>query len=601
MSTTASAAQSVAGSAAAPADARSEARVLLADRAAQLYSQLPLGIAGSVMLIVVAVYALRATAAPWAITGWSAAALAVTAARGALWWAYQRSPRRAEDARHWMRWLAIGALANGTIWGVLAGLFFQLQPELENLFLILVLAGVLVGGIATYAASWSLYALYGAPVILPFTYNLVTSEDDLLRALAFLVPLFYAACVGVAYRLNHLFLSGFRSQFAFRRLNTEYSALNQRLAQQLEELAAARRQVDESGRKLALFVERSPVAVFELDARGRALHVNPTAETLFGHAASELGGREVAELLFAAAPRAEIVTRWREMLRTRQPALLLRQPTQRRDGSEIICEWSLTPLVSPEGRVISVIAQGRDMTQQLEAERLKQEFTSTLSHELRTPLTAVIGALQLLNSGALGSLGGEALELTAIAERNSQRLLDLINDLLDLEKIESGRLPMELQPMPLDELVRESLTLNRAFADRFRVRLELSDDLAPAWVRVDRRRMLQVLTNLLSNAAKFSPEGAVVEVTVDDLGRQLRVGVHDRGPGIPLSFHSRIFSRFAQADMSFTRQKGGTGLGLAICRRLMDLMGGQIGFGDRPGGGTTFWIELPKYVAPSDA
>ena len=593
MNPIAAATEAVRPSARADSAVTPEPRLLVADRAAQLYSQLPVGLAASVAIIVVAVYALRYSSHGWVVYGWAGMALAITAARAGLWWGFQRSANTGQ-ARRWMRRLAIGALANGTIWGVLASMFFGLTGEHEQLFIVLVLAGVMVGGISMYAASWPMYALYGAPIALPFTYGLATHEEHLLQAVAVLVPMFYAVSVGVAYRLNQLFLSGFRSQHAYRKLNAEYTALNQRLAQQLEELSVARSQVEASGRKLALFVERSPIAVFELDPQGRALHVNPAAENIFGYGENELSGRVIAEYLFPPERRLEVAVRWKAMLHTRQPAMLLRQRTRRRDGNEIVCEWSLTPLVNSEGRVISVIAQGRDITQQLEAERLKQEFTSTLSHELRTPLTSVIGALQLVNSGVVGAPDAETLELTAIAERNGQRLLELINDLLDLEKIESGKLPVELQVMPLDELVREALVLNRTYGDRFKVCFEVTGELLPARVRVDRRRVLQVMTNLLSNAAKFSPEGAVVEVSMLDQGAQVRVGVHDRGPGIPASFHARIFSRFAQADMSLTRQKGGTGLGLAICKRLLELMGGRIGFSERADGGTTFWFELPK-------
>jgi PAS domain S-box-containing protein len=594
MSSTATASQSAPAHAQPASDAPLELQQLTADRAAQLYSQLPAGIVASVVLIVVAVYALRGSNYTWVVYGWSAVALAVTAVRAVLWWLYQRDRERDAEADRWMRWLAIGALASGTLWGVLASLFFELQNDLEHLFILMVLGGVLVGGIAMYAASWPIYAVYGAPVVLPFTYGLVTHELELFRVLSPLVPMFYAACVGVAYRLNTLFLSGFRAQQSFRKLNTEYVTLNQHMERQLDELALSRWRVEESGRKLALFVERSPVAVFELDPQGRALHVNPAAEALFGYAGSELDGRALADVLFSPERRAEILSHWRSLLRERTPITRLRQTTPRRDGHEIICEWSLTPLVNAQGRVISVIAQVRDITQQLEAERLKQEFTSTLSHELRTPLTAILGALQLVNSGALGSASPAIQELTEVAERNGQRLLDLINDLLDLEKIESGKLPVELQAMRLDELVREALTLNRAFAERYKIRLEAASGLCESLVRVDRRRMLQVLTNLVSNAAKFSPEGSVVEVTLEERGTQLRLGVHDRGPGIPASFLGRVFTRFSQADMSLTREKGGTGLGLAICKRLVELMGGHIGFHDREGGGTTFWIDLPK-------
>jgi len=226
---------------------------------------------------------------------------------------------------------------------------------------------------------------------------------------------------------------------------------------------------------------------------------------------------------------------------------------------------------------------------------MKKEFTSTLSHELRTPLTSIVGSLQLINSGVLGEVDKDVLDLTHVAERNSQRLLDLINDILDIEKIESGKLTMMPELISLDEVVGESLVLNKGFAERFQVRYQARGALLPVQVKADRKRLLQVMTNLLSNAAKFSPPGEPVEVTMEDHGAKVRVGVHDHGPGIPENFRGRIFARFAQADSSVTREKGGTGLGLAICKRLIELMDGRIGFTDREGGGTVFYFELPKH------
>jgi len=169
----------------------------------------------------------------------------------------------------------------------------------------------------------------------------------------------------------------------------------------------------------------------------------------------------------------------------------------------------------------------------------------------------------------------------------------LINDILDIEKIESGKLSLVPEVLSLEELVRESLVLNRAFGERFKVRFDFPGCPVPARVHVDRKRVLQVLTNLLSNAAKFSPEGGTVEITLEDRGENLRIGVHDRGPGIPEAFRPRIFGRFNQADSTTSRQKGGTGLGLAICKHMIEMMEGTIGFEDREGGGTTFWFEFP--------
>src|SRR5262249_43583487 len=159
-----------------------------------------------------------------------------------------------------------------------------------------------------------------------------------------------------------------------------------------------------------------------------------------------------------------------------------------------------------------------------------------------------------------------------VAERNGQRLLDLINDILDIEKIESGKLTMSPEVFAVDELVGEAMLLNKAFGERFKVRFEKHGDLGGGQVLADRKRLLQIMTNLLSNAAKFSPEGATVDVQMSSDGWAIRVAVQDRGPGIPEAFRSRIFGRFAQADSTASRQKGGTGLGLAICKRLVELM-----------------------------
>jgi PAS domain S-box-containing protein len=584
---------SVASARAAARDAV-DPRKVLADRVEQLYSQLPLGLAATVIVGAIAAYELRHGRFVEVVLFWCGLVAIVTAARAALYWAYRRSTDRLGEADQWIRWLGISALANGVTWGFAAAVFFPSHADEQQVFLALLLAGVMSGGIPMYAASWPMFAAYAGGIVVPFTYVLGAYGNRLFTEIAFLVPVFYVVSIGIAWRLNQVFYSGYRLRHAYGKLTEDYTALNRRLEEQLTELAEARRQVEASGRKLALFAERSPIAVFEFSPKGTVLSVNPAAENLFGYAATEAAGRSTLELLHPPIGRDKALRDWREMIRTRKPVFGLRYVCVRRDGTEIVVEWSLTPLVNPEGRVISVIAQGRDITQQLEADRVKQEFTSTLSHELRTPLTSIIGSLQLINSGVFGEPDKEILELTTIAERNGQRLLDLINDILDVEKIESGKLNLDLQVVPLDELVRESLVLNRAFAERFHVRLGPAGELLPAPVTLDRKRVLQVMTNLLSNAAKFSPEGGAVEVTMQERDGQVRVSVHDRGPGIPENFRGRIFGRFAQADMSATRQKGGTGLGLAICKRLIEMMSGRIGFDDREGGGTTFWFELPR-------
>jgi|CXWL01.1.fsa_nt_gi PAS domain S-box-containing protein len=571
-------------------------RRVLADRVEQMYGQMPLGIAGSFIISVIAAYELRQGRYVEIVVFWAGLVVLLTAASAGLYWSYTRSASKATEAAQWLRWLAISALANGATWGFAGAVFFPSHADEQQVFLAFLLAGMVAGGVPIYAVSWPVYALYAAGIVFPFTYVLGTFGNRLFAEIALLVPAFYAMNVGVAWRLNQVFDSGYRLRHAYGKLTEDYTALNQRLEQQLVELDEARRQVEASGRKLALFAERSPIAVFELDDGGNILTFNPAAEHLLGYSSPDVIGRAAADLLFTESIGTGVRDEWSRILASRAPIIGWRLNVVRHDGVEITCDWSLTPLVNSDNNVVSVIAQGRDITQQLEAERMKQEFTSTLSHELRTPLTSIIGSLQLINSGVMGDIEKDTLELTTIAERNAQRLLDLINDILDVEKIESGKLSLQLDAVDISEAVTESLTLNRAFAERFKVKLLAAGEVRPVVVNADRKRVLQVMTNLLSNAAKFSTEGTAVEVTVEIIdNRTVRVGVHDTGPGIPESFRNRIFGRFAQADMSHTRQKGGTGLGLAICKRLIELMGGRIGFSDRTGGGTTFWFELPKH------
>jgi PAS domain S-box-containing protein len=432
-----------------------------------------------------------------------------------------------------------------------------------------------------YAASWPVFAAYAAAIALPFTYVLATFGSRLFAEIALLIPLFYGVSVAIAYRLNSVFLSGYRLRHAYQR--------------QLVELEGARRQIEASGRKLALFAERSPIAVLELDREAVVHAVNQAAELLFGYAADELIGGSVKRVVLPSY-HAEFDRQWQLLVASRQPLTGINLRNLRRDGLTVVCEWTVTPLVNREGQLVSVIAQGRDVTAQLEAEQMKKEFTSTLSHELRTPLTSIIGSLQLINAGVLGEVPKDMMELTEVAERNSQRLLDIINDILDIERIESGKLTLNPQVLRVDELVREAMVLNKGFGERFKVRFEAKGPLTKREIRADHKRLQQVMTNLLSNAAKFSPEGEVVEITAEDQGAWLRVAVHDRGPGIPEAFRARIFGRFNQADSTTSRQKGGAGLGLAICKRLIEMMQGRIGFQDRDGGGTTFWFELPAHA-----
>ena len=245
--------------------------------------------------------------------------------------------------------------------------------------------------------------------------------------------------------------------------------------------------------------------------------------------------------------------------------------------------------------VIGFFTLGTDVTELKRIDRMKSEFVSTVSHELRTPLTSIRGSLGLVSGGVAGALPERAKSLVEIAKNNCERLIRLINDILDSEKIESGKMQFELQSLELLPLLQQTLADNEGFAAQHQVKLILHAPRQPLKVQVDSDRLLQVMTNLLSNAIKFSPAQGTVLVLLGRHAGRVRVEVSDNGPGIPEEFRQRIFQKFSQADSSDTRQKGGTGLGLAISKAIIERMDGGLGFTSKVDVGTTFFFELPEW------
>jgi len=268
------------------------------------------------------------------------------------------------------------------------------------------------------------------------------------------------------------------------------------------------------------------------------------------------------------------------------------------DGVRLSMLVSVTALRDPDGALTGFLYVGRDITRRKEVERLKKEFISTVSHELRTPLTSIRGALGLLEGGALGALPEPAREIVQIARFNSERLIRLVNDILDIERIDAGRLELTIEDLDPAELVAAALNENRASAEQAGVTLT-GEVGARGLVRADRDRIMQVITNLLSNAIKFSNRDSTVSLTTiaGETGR-VRFAVTDCGLGIPAEQIEKLFGRFQQLDSSDSRQKGGTGLGLAISKAIVEHHGGEIGVVSTADVGSTFWFELARSSSP---
>lgn len=348
---------------------------------------------------------------------------------------------------------------------------------------------------------------------------------------------------------------------------------------------------DASARQQAI-LDSTTDAIVTLNPSGSIESLNRAARTMYGYGEDELLRRDISVLFDLAPERGETQT-FLERLSIEDDGRgrMMEIISRRSDGASIPTEVAVSPMHLPTG--VHIVAVVRDATERHRVSRMKTEFVSTVSHELRTPLTSIAGSLGLLAGGAAGQLPDRAKRLVGIAHANSERLVRLVNGILDIEKIESGQMRFDLRPISLTDLLARTVEANLGFAGEYGVQLDLIETETPALVLGDADRLVQVFTNLLSNAVKFSPTGGTVSVRVSAREECWRVSISDQGRGIPEEFRPHLFEKFTQADSSDTRAKGGSGLGLSIAREIAHRHGGTVSFDTAEDQGTSFHVDLP--------
>lgn len=332
--------------------------------------------------------------------------------------------------------------------------------------------------------------------------------------------------------------------------------------------------------------------VYQSTHDGRLLTANPMLVRMLGYESKEeLLAVDIRSLYVNPDQRTKLIQKLEEEgeLRNAELALL------RKDGQQLVVLENARTVRDQAGIILNYEGTLTDITERKKVDQMKDELISVVSHELRTPLTSIQGSLAYL-SDRIASIDPEKVrKLVDLASRSSQRMMRLINDMLDVNKIESGKMVFQLKPLELMPLVQYAIDVNQPYADQLGVKLVLDEIHPGARVNADSDRLVQVMTNLLSNAAKFSSPGGIVSVSVSDRGESVRVSVTDRGPGIPESFRSKVFQKFAQADNPVARQQQkGSGLGLSISKAIVERLGGTIGFETKTGAGATFYFELPE-------
>lgn len=370
---------------------------------------------------------------------------------------------------------------------------------------------------------------------------------------------------------------------------TQSWANNKRIFTGIVRDITEKKQIDLYQKQLTAIVESSSDAIISKTLDGMITSWNPGAEQLYGYSAAEV----LNQSIFTIVPdeKKDEIKNILIKLKEGQNVPYFETERRHKDGHLIQVGIAISAIKDTDGKTIGASVIASDITERKKIDRLKNEFVSLVSHELRTPLTSIQGSLSLLVGGIAGELPDKAQKLLNIAKQNSERLIRLINDLLDIEKIESGKIEFKLEKLNIKKVVKEAIKVNQSYAEKFRMNIVLNreDD---AYVLIDKDRILQVLANLLSNAIKFSA-GNIVKVDIQKTANDVRVSVTNEGAGIPKDFQKRIFQKFAQADSTSTRAVAGTGLGLSISKEIVEKLNGQIGFISEPNKETTFYFDLP--------
>jgi PAS domain S-box-containing protein len=361
------------------------------------------------------------------------------------------------------------------------------------------------------------------------------------------------------------------------------------VAHDITERRLAEEAVKESERRIRSMIENMIVGLIVVSRQRKILVANRSATEMFDYRWEELEGRDVVSLfaesasLASEAEREEFFSQLTEKARHH----VLGQEALKQSGEDFPVQMSMGDFTL--GQEDCYLLNILDVSELREIERKRREFVATVTHELRTPLTSICASMALLSTNQ--SIDERSREMLQITDRSTQRLIKLINDLLDVDKLETGQLFMEMDLVIMSQAVKRSLEAVSAFAAKQNVTIETNVDLIH--VIADEDRIVQVLVNLLSNAIKFSPQGQSVQIKSSVKDGFARMEVVDKGRGIPEKYKNALFQRFQQVEYADAKQKGGSGLGLAICRAIINQHGGAIGFESEEGKGSTFWFTIP--------
>lgn len=542
---------------------------ILAEQTSQAYTAITKAIFATIINSTILTVVLWPVISHKVLLAWLISILLVSIFRVFVAYRYKLASPSPEEVQIWNRRFLLGSVVSSTIWGASTIFLFPEEDLTRQVFLAFVLGGMAAGAITSLSYIKLAVYIFVVFTLVPLAIRFFYSGTELSLAMGTMITVYLAVLLQSA-KQSH--------DSSTQNINMRFENIDQESS------------LNKSERRYKILLETATDAFFLYNLNGKFLDVNNQACTSLGYTRDELLTMSVSDIEVSSNSKHpnEI---WKGL--KDGETIHVEAIHTRKDGTTFPVEVNLGIIHVGNESLLSVLA--RDISERKRVDKMKDEFISTVSHELRTPLTSIRGSLGLLTGGALGDIPDKAKEILVVACNNSERLLLLINDILDIQKIESSELEMEFKNVDLILLLKQAVQDNSSYADQYGVSLILEPSEKNVTINGNKDRLMQVMANLLSNAAKFShPKGSVeISVNTDD-ENTVRISITDHGQGIPKEFYSTIFDRFTQHDSSDTRTKGGTGLGLNITKEIIEKHGGKIDFISDIGLGTTFYFDLPK-------
>lgn len=543
---------------------------VLAEQTRMLYNASTMSSIATIANGSILVVALWSVVDHFSLVAWYACLIVITIGRIRLNKAYKKSRFTIEDAPTWANRFILGTCLISVVWGAASIFIFPVSSFEHQVFLAFILAGMCAGAVTTLSFLKVTILVYLSLALIPIIIQFLLAGTGLSVPMGIMSIFFFIITSTSALRIYKSTAENIVIRF-----------------KSIEDEKALR----ESEARFRSIFDSAPLGIVHYDQSDIVQSYN-TALAKIINQGDVIQGKNVSQL-FADQQAMQTMMSSRnggEAVFTGEIKLLENEYV-------LPVRIHFRGIVDDNGDPVGGVAIVEDRSDDMRVEKLKNEFVSTVSHELRTPLTAIKGSLDLLSTDVVKQQSEMSDELLANARRNSERLLNLINDILDIDKIKHGKLEYKIERTELMPLIEQAVASNEPYGRQHNVTFKVTKRDDALLIDVDGFRLVQVLTNLMSNAAKFSPDNSVVEIMVEEQlsDETVVIAVKDYGCGIAEEFHDKIFKKFSQVDGSDIRKVGGSGLGLNISKAIVEYHEGQLTFDSAPGEGTTFYVVLPKY------